>query len=471
MARSITAEPDAPLSTFPDLVVFLPGIAGSTLRRGDELLWGMDWRSMRGALLGGGLDRLSIPHDDGSDALDDGIEAEAVVDSIQIIPGLWKIEQYGGFCAQLRTSVGLVEGANFLRFPYDWRRDNRVSAGRLARFAAESLRRWRKTSGNADAKIVFVCHSMGGLVARYYVECLEGWRSTRRVFTIGTPHRGSLDALGYLANGYAKSIGPVSLDATRPLRSFASVHQLLPTFACVGEGAGLSRVGDLDIPNVSRERVADAMCFHQEITAAAATNQMQEGYDAQHLSTIASNRQPTFQSARLTATGLELVRSIRGDDNGGDGTVPLVSATPTGIDYGRTTYVWGVHAALCNQEALVDHVVAALRTGRIEEDIFRDGTAAPQVQMMLPDACVADEAFEITATVPGPYEQTLAVSTSNADGGAGPETTLHRDGDRLVGTMRLPEGAWRIRVEGRRNAAVEDVMLAVAPVERRRADA
>jgi triacylglycerol esterase/lipase EstA (alpha/beta hydrolase family) len=54
------------------------------------------------------------------------------------------------------------------------------------------LRKWRQQSGKQSAKLVFVVHSMGGLVARHFLEVLGGWRETRALFTIGTPHFGSL---------------------------------------------------------------------------------------------------------------------------------------------------------------------------------------------------------------------------------------------------------------------------------------
>ena len=50
---------------------------------------------------------------------------------------------------------------------------------------------WRRES--PEAKLILVGHSMGGLVARYFLECLEGWRDTRQLVTFGTPYRGSLN--------------------------------------------------------------------------------------------------------------------------------------------------------------------------------------------------------------------------------------------------------------------------------------
>jgi triacylglycerol esterase/lipase EstA (alpha/beta hydrolase family) len=50
-----------------------------------------------------------------------------------------------------------------------------------------------------DARVVLICHSMGGLVARHYLEVLGGYKDAKALITFGTPHRGSIDALAYLA--------------------------------------------------------------------------------------------------------------------------------------------------------------------------------------------------------------------------------------------------------------------------------
>ena len=43
-------------------------------------------------------------------------------------------------------------------------------------------------------RIDFVCHSLGGLVARVYLEQLGGARRVDRCITLGTPHRGTYNA-------------------------------------------------------------------------------------------------------------------------------------------------------------------------------------------------------------------------------------------------------------------------------------
>src|SRR3712207_9200719 len=96
-----------------------------------------------------------------------------------IIPGLWKIDVYSGVETALVEGLGLTRGQNYFPFPYDWRRDNRASARRLQQQAGAWLQAWRDRSGNADAQLVLVAHSMGGLVSRYFVEALGGWEVTR----------------------------------------------------------------------------------------------------------------------------------------------------------------------------------------------------------------------------------------------------------------------------------------------------
>ena len=102
-----------------------------------------------------------------------------------------------------------MPGETYVEFPYDWRRDNRVAARRLQRLADEKLHAQRQR--NPDAKLILIGHSMGGLVARYFLECLDGWRDTRMLITFGTPHRGSLNAVDFLVNGFVKKLGPLKV--------------------------------------------------------------------------------------------------------------------------------------------------------------------------------------------------------------------------------------------------------------------
>jgi len=59
------------------------------------------------------------------------------------------------------------------------------SAKLLSRFVDEILEREHVT------QLDIVAHSLGGIVARYYIERLSGGRKIQRLVTIGTPHAGT----------------------------------------------------------------------------------------------------------------------------------------------------------------------------------------------------------------------------------------------------------------------------------------
>ncbi|MFJ2258477.1 esterase/lipase family protein [Streptomyces sp. NPDC087844] len=140
-----------------------------------------------------------------------------------------------------RTPVNLVG------FAYDWRLSCRYNAERLAERVYEELGRWRASAPERGAaRVVFVCHSMGVLVTRQYVERGGGAEVNRRVVTLGTPYRGSLDALLSLVDGHRPGFGPASLDLTAFARSLPSLHQLTPDYACLAGAPG--HAGDTGAP-------------------------------------------------------------------------------------------------------------------------------------------------------------------------------------------------------------------------------
>ncbi|MFN7678721.1 MAG: esterase/lipase family protein [Cyanobacteriota bacterium] len=109
---------------------------------------------------------------------------------------------------------------------------------------------------------------MGGLVARWYGEREGGAALTRKLITIGTPHRGAMAAARQLVNGM--EVGPVPLRRvlTRFARSLPSAHQLLPQYACLETGNGLEPITAMPLPGVDPELLADGVAFHDALDAA-----------------------------------------------------------------------------------------------------------------------------------------------------------------------------------------------------------
>ena len=321
-----------PRNEMPDVMVLLPGITGSVLKKNGKVVWGFSATTIGKALftLGASMEEaLALPHDDPTvDDLGDGVVPEALISDLHLLPGIWKIDGYTKIADAVKANFEVTEGQNFFAFPYDWRRDNRVSARRLAQAAHGWLAAWRRSSGNANAKLILIGHSMGGLVSRYFLECLEGWKVTKALVTFGTPYRGSLNALDGLSNGAKK--GP--LDLSKWARQLTALYQLLPIYECYDAGDGkLVRVGETaGIPNVNAEKAAAALAFYREMEAAVASNQSLPQYQTMgyRIYPVVGVAQQTNLSARLVAGRVEMLQTYKAEALGGDGTVPRVSAIP-----------------------------------------------------------------------------------------------------------------------------------------------
>ncbi len=145
------------------------------------------------------------------------------------------LESAGGY---QRAEVGAkqrIGARNYYIFTYDWRQDNAQTAHKLWQF----IEQIRLDYADEDLKVDLVAHSMGGLIARYYLRYgkadtlddndfdinLNGAKRVRRVVLLGTPNLGSVGALHSFIKGF--KIGtrrvPTEILATMP-----STYQLFP---------------------------------------------------------------------------------------------------------------------------------------------------------------------------------------------------------------------------------------------------
>ena len=133
-------------------------------------------------------------------------------------------------------------------FPYDWRMDVRATAKKLGAFVDEVLARTRLLKHYAradDLKVDLVGHSMGGLVICEYLSQFRRRSSVGKVVTIGTPYRGSVEAIVKMTTGMSLITGPEPKEREREAaRVTPALYQLLPSYP----GATLSPGGaDVDI--------------------------------------------------------------------------------------------------------------------------------------------------------------------------------------------------------------------------------
>jgi pimeloyl-ACP methyl ester carboxylesterase len=462
-----------------DLVVFLPGITGSVLKHHGSTVWGPSTGAIFRAVVTGGrsIKRLALEAEDDPslDDLGDGVEVAGLVPDAHVVPGLWKIDGYTKLTRTIEEAFGLERGKDSFHFAYDWRRDNRASA----RLLGEALKGWihARRREHPGAKAVLVGHSMGGLVARYYLEVLGGWEDVRTLVTFGTPFGGSLNALDYMVRGHRKGIGPFKVDLSELMRSFTSIHQLLPTYPCVdpgdGELRGVDRVDGL--PHTDPERVRRGLAFHDEI-ARAVRARGGDTRDAQVVPVVGIE-QPTSQAARFVDGELEILRERKTDDGrwtdeGGDGTVPRISAVPFEmVGERREVYAAEAHGSLQNHDAVLAHLRGVLSAPDFAVERKRPGPPIA-LSLEMDDACAlpAPVRFEVRASSDTQPDLVGTLTTAEGDEVARAPLRKEPDGAQWGAFVAPEEGLYRLRVGGMdedaaRVASVTDLVLVARDVE------
>jgi pimeloyl-ACP methyl ester carboxylesterase len=388
---------------FRDVIVVVPGIMGSTLARrdGDKLLpvWAPSARGIVAAIrtLGESIKDLKFPDWLADAEPGDGIEPTGLFPNIHLVPGLWSIDRgYSRLLGWLHETFELSTPGNLIPFGYDWRLSCMVNARRLKAVVEPVLEARRALGGEfKDAQLVIICHSMGGLVARWYVEHLGGSEVTRKVITIGTPHRGSVVALDKLVNGLRVGMGPLAIDLTELARSLPSMYELLPAYQSVAKDGTLHAPHEVSLPVLSSARVRWAREeFHDKL----ADNPTLEstGYT---LHPIIGTRQPTWTSADWREDRVVPSYLIDGKDLAGDGTVPRLAATPRGVSL-DSAVISGFseqHGSLQHHPGVFEQLYTALTgTTRVYLD---DESSVPAFGVTLQQIHLTSEPIIITANV------------------------------------------------------------------------
>ena len=455
-----------------DVVVLLPGIMGSELSKAGAPVWDIPTIRRAFLTLGGSLETLRLRSDASKG---DGVTATGLLSDGHLVPFFWKVDGYGEIARYVTKHFNVVPGQNFFEFPYDWRLDNRIAARALKEATGGWLEKWRQRqrSGEARARLILICHSMGGLVARHFLEVLGGWRDTKLLVTLGTPHRGSVKALDYLVNGYTKKVGSFTLaDITDVVSSFPSVYQLLPTYECVGKTEDdLSELQQLRFRTLGRmelERAREGIAFHDEINSAVEKNSKLPEYRDRRTGywqlPVVGTFQPTFQSALITSDGVKpLYTHKRKERSQGDGTVPRQSATPLELrGLGHAHFAWCPHASLQN----FDPVRIQVRS-QLADDLYdhRGPDQGPEaLSLEIADAFVAGERVEARASCAVANEPMQATLTNLDTKTASQHEFSMVEGQswQELSVPSLPAGRYRIRVQSTEQVQpIDDLFVVV----------
>lgn len=246
-------------------IIVIPGILGSKLvdETGRKVVWGEFGGSGIDPATADGARLLALPIDAGKplESLSDDVQVAGPLEALNVrvfgVPfqvaayrDILTALGYGGY-RDSTTSVGDLNRGNLydncFQFAYDWRRDNVETAAQLHEFIlekkayVEQQRRIRYGNRAQPVRFDIVAHSMGSVMARYYL--LYGntplpdegvpevtWAGTKyvdRLVMVAPPNAGSLQAVEYLTQGvqfsrFFSRYEPVLL-GTMP-----SIYQLLP---------------------------------------------------------------------------------------------------------------------------------------------------------------------------------------------------------------------------------------------------
>ena len=428
-----------------DVIVLVPGILGSVLvdKDGREI-WGASGCSIARNIVtfGNALNKIALPQGIGHSDPKDGVTAPRTLPRLYMVPTFWKADGYGKLADRLKDRFNLTPVSdnhigNLIEFPYDWRLSNQLNGQRLAGQVVPVLDRWRKTTGNPKAKFIFICHSMGGLVARYFLEVLKGRELTNKLITIGTPYQGSINALEALANGLFLGLGPIGVSVDSLVRSFPSVYQLLPTYDCLDIGDGKERnLSGCSLPNIDTKAVKEASVFHSTIANSVERRANYKTF------VIKGIDQPTSQSALLRDGKIEPLRIHKGEDVAGDGTVARGSAQPPeweGEEGGWTTFASQTHALLQSTDSNLSQIFGIL-TGELGKPMG-GGTG---IGLHIPAIAKAGTTIPVGRSFQNEGDPTLALHLDLS----ARRRTIHRQSETHEGTRRwavLDEARWFVR--------------------------
>lgn len=280
-------------------IIVIPGILGSKLvdTSGKRVVWGEFGGSGIDPANGDGARLLALPMQNGQplrrlqDA--DTVNVAGPLDTLNVrVFGLpFQVSAYSDILNALgfggyrdsTTNIGNLNKGNqydnCFQFAYDWRRDNVETAALLHKFIlekkayVEEQRRERYGEQAEPVRFDIVAHSMGGLMARYYLQygnaplpeddslpevTWAGAKYVDRLVMVAPPNAGSMQAVEYLTQGVQFSRFFSKYEPAL-LGTMPSIYQLLPRTRHHPVIAGPQKVNvDLYDPNTW---VQNRWCF------------------------------------------------------------------------------------------------------------------------------------------------------------------------------------------------------------------
>ena len=206
------------------VIIFIPGFKGSFLRQqsNNRLVWPSPWQIYFGNK------SLQLPIQQNQGGLLELYSSE-VLHKITLVPGLFEIKFYDYWLKTLKQNFGKTH--KIIGFDYDWRLDNFEAVQKLDQLV-------RQLTRHGERPISLIAHSMGGLIASYYLRygdqdfesAQENWKGAEQIdhmIFAGVPFRGTVSMFRSIQIGMRTEQNRRLL-CQSAVASFPSSYQLMP---------------------------------------------------------------------------------------------------------------------------------------------------------------------------------------------------------------------------------------------------
>jgi pimeloyl-ACP methyl ester carboxylesterase len=322
--------------------IVIPGYIGSKLA--DPVHGNLVWLDVHGILNPDTtLEALRLDIGD-----PDRVVPIGILDEVTVLPPLWDPGVYNALTNFLRGNLRL----RVFEFYYDWRKSVEEAADRLN----DQVLRWLQETG--ERQVDLIAHSFGGLVARAYLTKYQAADQVGRLITLGTPHKGAVEALQSVTQGY-RLLTFSAAKVKQVTRTFPSVYEVVPNDAA----DSMFKAGGQDASPMRMTAWCETPAMTSAITDAAATVARLLPADLPvETWMITGTRVDTMSSASFDNGRMTLVETDRGD-----GTVPEVSARGQGLTGDRVfrfTVPLTPHLSLFGADAVQQRILTPILLGR-----------------------------------------------------------------------------------------------------------
>lgn len=325
--------PDEPKRT---PVLIIPGIAGSELKAGDNLIWadlGQMFLDINDEFI---TENLGLDED--GQPINNETSVGEVIERIFSVPFL-DVNIFQDLEEQLELSDYTID-QNLFYFPYDWRLDLTDTTSLLN----QKIEEIKLQTGSE--KINIVAHSMGGLLTKEYVR-QYGKESVDKLIFVGTPHLGAPKAGKIILAGDRMGIPWLEEDRIKEIGEHSiAVHELLPNQSYFDTaGPYIKQVNPLDYEETKQLLLEQGSTFNVFESAESFFNHNLEnldfsGINAYNITGCANGTQGGYEVRNDGSIALTKYRA-------GDQTVPLVSGDAISLPSENKFYsTEGSHAEL-----------------------------------------------------------------------------------------------------------------------------